>query len=60
MVMHVKIIEPTAPEKVLLGLILVKRGPCIDLPTTKPPMSDAMQPNNKMKSIYFNSVKFKK
>ena len=51
MVMHVKIIEPIAPEKVLLGLILVKRGPCIDLPTTKPPMSDAMQPNNKIKSI---------
>ena len=56
MVTHVKNIEPIAPEKVLFGLILVKRGPFIILPTTKPPTSDAIQPNNKMKRIYFNWI----
>ncbi len=40
-----KIIDPRAPEIVLLGLIFVNFGPLNILPNIKPPISDATQQN---------------
>tara|TARA_B100001564_G_scaffold359821_1_gene383194 strand:+ start:3509 stop:3703 length:195 start_codon:yes stop_codon:yes gene_type:complete len=47
----VKTIEPSEPEIVLFGLILVSLGPFKVLPTIKPPMSDAIQPNKIINKI---------
>ena len=35
--------------------MLVNFGPLINLPKVKPPMSDAIQPNNNINNINFNS-----
>jgi hypothetical protein len=56
----VKIIEPIAPEIVLLGLNFVNLGPLNNFPKTKPPISDATQPINREKIIIFNCKKFEK
>ena len=45
--------EPTAPDIVLLGLILVNLGPLKILQKTNPPISEAAQHTNKMKMIIF-------
>ena len=45
----VNISEPIEPEIVLLGLILVNFGPLRFLPTTKPPISEAIHPTNNKK-----------
>ena len=53
MVRQVNMMDPKAPAYVLLGLILVNLGPLNNLPTTKPPISDAIQPNTNVKRIAF-------
>ena len=51
--MLVKTIEPIAPEKVLLGLILVNFGPPNIFPKINPPMSEAIHPKRVIKSKIF-------
>ena len=43
-----------APDFVLLGLSGESFGPLNILPTTYPPISDAMQPKSKINKIIFN------
>ena len=43
----VNIIEPIAPEIVLLGLIFVNLGPLKIFPKIKPPISDELEPQQK-------------
>ena len=57
-VINVSIIEPNAPVYVLFGLILVNLGPLNILPKMQPPKSDAMHPNNNIKSKYFIIILF--
>ena len=57
---HVIIIEPIAPEIVLLGLIFVNLGPLNIFPNINPPISDAIQPNNKEKRIILSCGKLEK
>ena len=52
--------EPADPVKVLLGLIGVNLGPLNILPNTKPPISEAIHPNNNIKSINLNISIFEK
>ncbi len=56
----VKIIEPKAPEYVLLGLILVSFGPLKIFPKTNPPISDAIHPTKKINKINFKLNKLEK
>ena len=53
-------IEPIAPENVLLGLIFVILGPLNTLPKINPPISEATHPNKRDKIIIFNCTTFKK
>ena len=52
--MSVKIIEPIAPDTVLLGLIFVSLGPLKIFPKVYPPISDATQLSKNKKRIIFN------
>ena len=52
-----KNIEPTTPEYVLFGLILVNFGPLNNLPNTNPPISDATHPIRRIKSKIFTPSK---
>ena len=52
--------EPMAPETVLLGLTFVNFGPLNIFPTIKPPISEAIHPNNSENKIIFNCIKFEK
>ena len=52
--------DPIAPDKVLLGLILVNFGPFNIFPNIKPPISDDTQQSNNEKVIIFKCVKFEK
>ena len=45
--------EPMAPETVLLGLTFVNFGPLNIFPTIKPPISEAIHPNNSENKIIF-------
>ena len=49
-----KIIDPNAPAIVLFGLILVNLGPLNIFPKINPPISEAIQPNKKVKRTIFN------
>ena len=57
---NVKIIDPIAPEYVLLGLILVNLGPPIIFPKVNPPISEDMQPNKRIYNIILNPIKLEK
>ena len=59
-VAHANITDPIAPEKVLLGLILVSLGPLKIFPKTKPPISEAIHPVNKRNKRNFNCTKLHK
>ena len=52
--------DPIAPDKVLLGLILVNFGPFNIFPNIKPPISDDTQQSNNEKVIILKCVKFEK
>ena len=56
----VKIIEPKAPEYVLLGLILVSFGPLKIFPKINPPISDAIHPAKKINKINLKLNKLEK
>ena len=56
----VNIIEPIAPEIVLLGLIFVNLGPLKIFPKIKPPISDEIEPSRSENKIIFNCKKFEK
>ena len=60
MAIPVKIKEPIAPEKVLLGLIFVNLGPLNNFPKINPPISEAIHPNKIQKIKIFNCRKFEK
>tara|TARA_A100001015_G_scaffold218602_1_gene245731 strand:- start:259 stop:474 length:216 start_codon:yes stop_codon:yes gene_type:complete len=47
--------DPADPEIVLLGLILVSLTPLNKFPKIYPPMSEAMQPNKRIKINNLNS-----
>ena len=51
---NVKIIDPIAPECVLLGLIFVNFGPLKVFPNMYPPISDEIHPIKIIKVITFN------
>ena len=52
--------DPIAPDKVLLGLILVNFGPFNIFPNIKPPISDDTHQSNNEKVIILKCVKFEK
>ena len=58
--MQENINDPNAPEIVLLGLILVNFGPLNILPKIKPPISEAIQLNKRVKSIILSCKIFEK
>ena len=59
-IIHEKINEPIAPEKVLFGLIFVNFGPLKNFPKIKPPKSEAIHVNKIENKIIFESKKFER